>query len=74
MEYSVVDTKRFAIINFCSRNAAIMWLKRYGTEFHVYRLHKQNVMVINHHVYFYDFKCGLGANADFKRIGYHELA
>lgn len=39
---------------FCSRNAAIMWLKRYGKEFVPYRLNDKAVCVYNNCVWFYE--------------------
>lgn len=57
---------------FCNRNAAIMWLKRYGDEKAIYRLEKMNnfgalVRVENGHVYFYNPEYGLMITAESKR-------
>lgn len=60
------------LIRFCNRNAAIMWLKRYGKNDTTYRLERQHgihalVRVENGYVYFYNPECGLMITAESKR-------
>lgn len=57
---------------FTNRNAAIMWLKRYGKEKLSYMLEKRRgfratVRVENGYVYFYNPECGLMITAESKR-------
>lgn len=52
---------------FCNRNAAIMWLKRYGGDFTKYRLNGVLVCVLNNYVWFYDRESGLKISAESKR-------
>ena len=57
---------------FCNRNAAIMWLKRYGKAETSYMLENQTrlgalVRVENGYVHFYNPECGLMITAESKR-------
>ena len=59
------------LVRFEKRNAAIMWLKRYGKENITYRLERQHgvstlVRVVNGYVYFYDQDSGLKISAESK--------
>lgn len=59
-------------IYFCNRNAAIMWLKRYGNEKIIYRLERRDhrgalVRIENGYVYFYNPECVLMITAESKR-------
>lgn len=65
------DTWYEGLIHFCNRNAAIMWLKRYGKENITYSLERQPgvnplVRVVNGYVYFYDQDSGLKISAESK--------
>lgn len=60
------------LIRFEKRNAAIMWLKRYGKNNIIYRLERQHgvhalVKVVNGYVYFYNPDYGLMISAESKR-------
>lgn len=57
---------------FCNRNAAIMWLKRYGNPKTLYMLGNKTrpevpVRVVNNYVYFYNPDYGLMITAESKR-------
>lgn len=52
---------------FLNRNAAIMWLKRYGIDLMVYRLNGKLVCVVNNFVYFFSRGHGLMSSAESKR-------
>lgn len=71
------DTWYEGLIRFCNRNAAIMWLKRYGKPKKLYRLENQTcfgavVCVENGYVYFYNPDYGLMFPAESKRT--HQYA
>lgn len=55
------------IRRFSNRNAAIMWLKRYGIDLMVYRLNGKLVCVVNNFVYFFSREHGLTSSAESKR-------
>lgn len=60
------------LIHFCNRNAAIMWLKRYGKPGMTYSLENKTcfrslVRVENGYVYFYNPDYGLMISAESKR-------
>ena len=66
------DTWYKGLIRFCNRNAAIMWLKRYGKNNITYRLERQHgvhalVRVMDGHVWFYNEENGLAISAESKR-------
>lgn len=63
IEGNALKTRRFL-----NRNAAIMWLKRYGKDLMVYRLNGKLVCVVNNYVYFFSREHGLGACAEPKRM------
>lgn len=56
--------------HFCNRDAAIMWLKRYGVDLALYMLTNgigQNVRVVNGYVYFNKYGKGLLHTAESKK-------
>lgn len=55
------------IRRFSNRNAAIMWLKRYGIDLMLYRLNGKLVCVVNNFVYFFSREHGLIISAESKR-------
>ena len=66
------DTWYEGLVHFCNRNAAIMWLKRYGKPETSYMFGNQerfgaSVRVVNGYVYFYDQDSGLKISAESKR-------
>lgn len=66
------DTWYQDLVRFEKRNAAIMWLKRYGKNNITYRLERQHgasalVRVVNGYVYFYNQEYGLMISAESKR-------
>lgn len=72
------DTWYHDLVRFEKRNAAIMWLKRYGKNNITYRLERQHgihalVRVVNGYVYFYNPECGLMFPAESKRTHPHAV-
>lgn len=65
------DTWYGRLIHFCNRNAAIMWLKRYGKPGTFYVLQNEvrwtSMCVENGYVYFYNLDYGLMISAESKR-------
>lgn len=55
------------VIRFSNRNAAIMWLKRYGLNLIPYRLNGVLVCVVNSQIYFFSREHGLLITAESKR-------
>lgn len=56
--------------HFCNRNAAIMWLKRYGADLGLYIITRgagQYVRVVNGYVYFNKYGIGLLHTAESKK-------
>lgn len=62
IEGNALKTRRFL-----NRNAAIMWLKRYGADLMAYRLNGKLVCVLNNFVYFFSREHGLTISAESKR-------
>lgn len=54
-------------IFFCNRNAAIMWLKRYGGDFVQHFLNEKLVCTIDGYVYFYSREHSLMITAESKK-------
>lgn len=42
-------------IFFCSRNAALNWLKRYGSTIKIYNLRGRSIHILNGNIYFYNY-------------------